>query len=78
MRRISVGRNQKRKFFYDVINKCKTDTKISEIEVKRIKGKMSFYLSIEKECFEDFITKNMKIEIEKLGYNSLIELINSL
>ena len=39
---------------------------------------MSFYLSIEKECFEDFITKNMKIEIEKLGYNSLIELINSL
>ena len=78
MRRISVGRNQKRKFFYDVINKCKKDTKISEIEVKRIKGKMSFYLSIEKECFEDFITKNMKIEIEKLGYNSLIELINSL
>ena len=78
LRRISVGRNQKRKFFYDVINRCKSDEKMSEVDIKRIKGKLSFYLSIEKKDFENFITNNMKQEIEKLNHSSFIELINNL
>lgn len=78
LRRISIGRNQKRKFFYEVINKCKNNEKISEFEVKKIKGKLSFYLSIEKNNFEDFITNNMKKEIKNFNYDSFIELVNNL
>lgn len=79
-RRLSVGRNQKRKFFYDVINIKKQVTKesVDKEKIKALKGKLSFYLSIEKTEFESFLTKNMKKELQELGYNSFIELVKKL
>ena len=78
-RRLSIGRNQKRKFFYEVINVKKN----SNIEknykcIQSLKGKLSFYLSIEKEEFDSFLTENMKKEIHELGYDNFIDLVKTL
>lgn len=79
-RRLSIGRNQKRKFFYDVINLKKQETiNTKEKEkIKSLQGKLSFYLSIEKTGFESFLTENMKKELYELGYSSFIELVKKL
>lgn len=81
-RRLSVGRNQKRKMFYEVINikKQLADNKINvdKEKIKALKGKLSFYLSIEKTEFESFLTENMKKEIKELGCSSFIELVKKL
>ena len=78
-RRLSIGRNQKRKFFYEVINVKKN----SNIEknykcIQSLKGKLSFYLSIEKEEFDSFLTENIKKEIHELGYDNFIDLVKTL
>lgn len=78
-RRLSVGRNHKRELFYRAINYLKNDNINQEdLERKRIKGLMSFYLSIEKTNFDDFLSDNMKKELEKYGCKNMIELINKL
>ncbi len=77
IRRLSIGRNQKRKLFYQAIN-LKKSKKYDLNEAKKLKGKMSFYLSIEKTSFEDFISTNMMKEMEELGYNSFIEFMKNL
>lgn len=77
VRRLSIGRNQKRKFFYYVINSLKNEC-ISNDSVKRIKGLLSYYLSVEKTDFEDFISDNMKKELNNFGYDSIVDLINNL
>lgn len=76
-RRLSVGRNNKRKLFYDAINYKKNQCN-SILEKKRLKGKLAFYLSIEKINFEDFITKNMRCELEMYGYDNFIDFMKDL
>lgn len=77
-RRISVGRNNKRKLFYELINLYKNENKCDENKINKIKGKLSFYLSIEKTGFEDFLSENMKKELNNLGFDSMIELVKNL
>ena len=76
-RRLSVGRNQKRKLFYEAINMKKSKSH-SEKDVNRLKGKLSFFLSIEKTNFEDFISENMKKEIIELGFDNFLSLVKNL
>lgn len=76
-RRLSIGRENKRKLFYDAINYKKNNYN-SKGEAQKIKGRLSFYLSIEKTNFEDFISDGMKKELEELGFSSLIDLIFSM
>lgn len=73
-RRLSIGRNQKRKFFYEVLNYYDSND-YSEVRTQQIKGKLSFYLSIEKVGFEDFLSEGMKKELLKRDAKSFIELI---
>ncbi len=77
IRRLSVGRNQKRKLFYEAIN-LKKSKNYDNNKVKKLKGKLSFYLSIEKIGFEDFITNNMKKELEEFGYTNFIDFMKDL
>lgn len=77
IRRLSIGRNQKRKLFYDAINFKKSNSN-NKIELQKLKGKLSFYLSIEKIGYEDFITKNMKRELEEFGYSSFITFVKDM
>ena len=78
-RRISIGRNQKRKYFYDVINLAKEKkSKRNKYQVNRLKGLLSFYLSIEKKEFENFISNNMKKELYKHNCKTLCELVKKL
>lgn len=74
-RRLSIGRNNKRKLYYNAINLKKGKNSYPK---KKLKGKMSFYLSIEKTNFEDFLTDNMKKEIRELGYESFIDFMKDL
>ncbi len=76
-RRLSVGRNNKREFFYEVLNIKKSANKDLK-KIKQLKGKMSFYLSIEKTGFDDFLSINMRKELTEFGYNSIKELVDSL
>lgn len=76
-RRISIGRNNKRKLFYRAINYKKSINK-SLVEKNKIKGLLSFYLSIEKENYESFITDNMRKEIFNFGYESFIDFVKNL
>lgn len=76
-RRLSVGRNNKRKLFYDSINYKKNQCN-DVSKKKRLKGKLAFYLSIEKTNFEDFITKNMRCELEMYGYDNFIDFMKEL
>lgn len=80
IRRLSIGRNNKRKLFYEALNfkKQSISTPYDKKTAQKLKGKMSFYLSIEKTGFEDFITSNMKKEIEEFGYDSFIEFMKDL
>lgn len=77
IRRLSVGRNQKRKLFYEAIN-LKKSKEYNKNKAKQLKGKFSFFISIEKSGFESFITDNMKKELESLGYKSFIEFMKEL
>lgn len=78
-RRISIGRNHKRKFFYDVINIANTKkNKRNDYEIRKLKGLLSFYLSVEKKEFESFISNNMKKEIYKHNCKTLYELVQKL
>lgn len=77
-RKLSVGRNQKRKLYFRAI-KC-YETKDS-IEIKKIKGLQSFYLSIEKnvEKYESFMSPGMRKYIkEQYGKKSIKNLIDDL
>lgn len=76
-RKLSVGRNNKRKLFYRALNSLRNNSR-DEIEIKRIKGIMSFYISIEKANFDNFLSDNMKKELEKYDCKNMIELINRL
>ena len=78
-RKISIGRNHKRKFFYDVINIANIKKeKRSSYDVSRLKGLLSFYLSIEKTEFEKFISNNMKKELHKHKCKTLCEMVKKL
>lgn len=78
-RKLSIGRNNKRKLFYRAINVLKNDNEYNdELEKKKIKGLMSFYLSVEKTDFDDFLSDNMKKELRDLGCDNMIDLINKL
>lgn len=76
-RRLSIGRNNKRILFYQAINYKKMQNNDAK-EKKKLKGKMSFYLSIEKTNFEDFITLNMRKELETFGYTNFIDFMRDL
>lgn len=79
-RRLSIGRNNKRKLFYEAINlkKFSSNNSYDKLKAQKLKGKLSFYLSIEKVGFEDFITQNMKKELKKFGFNDFISFMKSL
>ncbi len=79
-RRLSIGRNNKRELFYEAINlkKCSSNNSYDKLKAQKLKGKLSFYLSIEKVGFEDFITQNMKKELKKFGFNDFISFMKSL
>lgn len=78
-RRISIGRNHKRRYFYDVINLANMKkNKRNNYEISRLKGLLSFYLSIEKKEFENFISNNMKKELYKHNCQTLCELVRKL
>lgn len=77
IRRLSIGRNNKRKLFYEALN-FKKNNNIDIFEKKRLKGKMSFYLSVEKTNFDDFLSDNMKKELEIYNCNTFIEFMNKL
>lgn len=79
LRKLSIGRNNKRKLFYDAINfKKNLNNKYDKLEAQKLKGKLSFYLSIERYNFENFITSNMKKELIELGYNNFISFMRDL
>ena len=77
LRRLSVGRNNKKKLFYMALD-LKKNINRSKNDVLYIKGLLSYYLSIEKDGFDNFLSENMKKELKELNYNSIQELINSL
>ena len=61
----------------EVICTC-AEENIEKVKPIYIKGKLSFYLSIEKEEFDSFLTENMKKEIHELGYDNFIDLVKTL
>lgn len=80
IRKLSVGRKRKNKLFWDTVKYCEDldngNRNISEL--KKIKGMLSFILSVEGKYFENIYSQNMKIKLLDRGFNSLKELIDSL
>lgn len=76
-RRLTVGNAAKNKLFWDAIN-CYKSEKKEHREVYRIKGMLSFILSVEKSGY-DLCYSNKMIELlNNLGFSTLKELIDHL
>lgn len=74
-RHLTVGRSIKNQLFWDAVE-C-FETKDLE-KTQTIKGMQSFILSIEKEGYESCYSRGMMEKINKLGFENLKALIDSL
>lgn len=74
-RHLSVGRALKNELFWDAVD-CFENQDADEIQ--RIKGLHSFILSVEKQGYETCYSAGMICYINKLGFTSLKDLIDSL
>lgn len=74
---LSVGRSVKNKLYWDAINYFEAINKNLE-KVNQIKGLQSFVLSIEKNGYEKCYSKAMIERVQKHGFDSLKQLIDSL
>lgn len=78
-RRLSVGNKRKNDLFWDAINYYETDQHLrNKQNLKKIKGMLSFILSVEKTEFEQSFSEGMKIKIKNLGSESLKDFIDKL
>ncbi|VEF46691.1 RNA-directed DNA polymerase [Bacillus freudenreichii] len=81
-RKLSVGRKSKKELFYRAIDCYRTfledPSNVDYLEVLKIKGMESFFLSIEKRGYENFYSKGMQKELKELGFDNLNDLIRSL
>ena len=76
-RHITVGRTIKNKLYWDAIHYFESNKQDAEL-AQRIKGMQSFVFSIEKCGYENCYSQNMKEKVNKLGFDSLKSLIDSL
>lgn len=74
---LSVGRSIKNKLYWDAINYFEDTNKNTE-KVNHIKGLQSFVLSIEKRGYENCYSKAMIERVQKNGFDTLKQLIDSL
>jgi len=76
-RLITVGRSLKNSLYWDTINYIESDNKDLEA-VNHIKGLQSFILSIEKNGYEKCYSKAMLEKVQKYGFRTLKDLVDSL
>lgn len=74
-RRLSVGRKIKNELYWNGIKAFESK---DPLLIKKVKGTLSFILSIEKTGFESLYSEKMIQKIRDLGFDSLKELIDSL
>lgn len=78
-RHISVGKKLKNEIFWQAINIYDTaPEKRNADEVKKLKGMMSFILSIEKEGISFTYSRNMRQLVYDRGFRNLPELVKNL
>lgn len=76
-RHLSIGRKRKNDLFWAAVDYFENDTK-NEEELLKIKGMLSFVLSVEKKDFDKCYSDGMIKKLKDLGFLSLAELITNL
>ncbi|NFD75842.1 hypothetical protein FC826_03005 [Clostridium botulinum] len=78
-RKLSVGRKRKDDLYRLAIELAqKSPEERSEYEIGKIRGLQSFVLSVEGKEYEKCYSKNMMTIVNKLGYSTLKDLIDSM
>lgn len=77
-RHISVGKKLKNKIFWKAIHYHDYPEKTSEKDIEKLKGLLSFVLSIEKEGISFSYSRGMRQLIYDRGFKNIVELISSL
>lgn len=76
-RHISVGRKLKNELFWKAINLYEAQEK-NGLEIMRLKGLLSFALSVEKKGIDSYYSEQMKDILKKKGFDNIKAMIDAL